>query len=29
MEAYWASLISDDENCYAEGLIVRKMIYNI
>lgn len=29
MEAYWASLISDDEDCYAEGLIVRKMIYEV
>ncbi len=25
MEAYWATLISDDENCHAEGLIIRKM----
>jgi LmbE family N-acetylglucosaminyl deacetylase len=29
MEAYWATLISDDEDCYAEGLIVRKMIYEV
>ena len=29
MESYFASLISEDENSYAEGLIVRKMIYNI
>ena len=29
MEAYWASLVSDDIDAYAEGLIVRKMIYEI
>jgi|WetSurSiteA1Bulk_404760.scaffolds.fasta_scaffold00522_18 LmbE family N-acetylglucosaminyl deacetylase len=29
MESYWASLVSLDENAYAEGLIVRKMIYEI
>jgi len=29
MEAYWATLISEDEDCYAEGLIVRKMIYEV
>lgn len=29
MEAYWATLISDDEDVYAEGLIVRKMIYEV
>lgn len=29
MEAYWAALISLDEGCYAEGLIVRKMIYEV
>ena len=23
--AYWASLISDDPDCYAEGFVVRKM----
>ena len=27
MEAYWATLVSEDEDCYAEGLIVRKMVY--
>lgn len=27
MESYWASLVSLDEGAYAEGLIVRKMIY--
>jgi len=29
MEAYWATLISENENCYAEGLIIRKMIYEV
>jgi len=29
MESYWGALISMDENCYAEGLIVRKMIYEV
>ena len=29
MESYWASLVSEDANSYAEGLIVRKMIYEI
>lgn len=29
MEAYWASLISNDENSYAEGFKIRKMIYEI
>ena len=29
MEAYWASLVSEDKDYYAEGLIVRKMIYDI
>jgi LmbE family N-acetylglucosaminyl deacetylase len=29
MESYWASLVSLDEDTYAEGLIVRKMIYEI
>lgn len=29
MEAYWGALISLDEECRAEGLIVRKMIYEI
>jgi len=29
MESYWASLVSLDENAYAEGLIVRKMIYDV
>lgn len=27
-EAYWGSLVSNDPECYAEGLIVRRMIYN-
>ncbi len=27
-EAYWGSLVSNDQECYAEGLIVRRMIYN-
>jgi LmbE family N-acetylglucosaminyl deacetylase len=29
MEAYWASLVSEDDNCYAEGLIIKKMIYGV
>lgn len=29
MESYWASLVSLDEDTYAEGLIVRKMIYKV
>jgi len=29
MEAYWGALISVDEDCRAEGLMVRKMIYNL
>lgn len=29
MEAYWAALVSIDDDCYAEGLIIRKMIYEI
>lgn len=29
MEAYWASLVSYDDDCYAEGLIIRKMIYGV
>lgn len=29
MESYWGALVSMDEGCYAEGLIVRKMLYLI
>jgi LmbE family N-acetylglucosaminyl deacetylase len=29
MESYFASLVSENENAYAEGLIVRKMIYKV
>jgi LmbE family N-acetylglucosaminyl deacetylase len=29
MESYWASLVSEDVDSYAEGLIVRKMIYEV
>jgi LmbE family N-acetylglucosaminyl deacetylase len=29
MEAYWATLVSEDESVYAEGLIIRKMIYEV
>lgn len=29
MEAYWATLVSDDADAYAEGLIVKKMIYEV
>ena len=29
MESYWASLVSEDVDSYAEGLIVRKMIYEL
>jgi LmbE family N-acetylglucosaminyl deacetylase len=29
IESYWGALISEDENCYAEGLIVKKMIYEV
>jgi LmbE family N-acetylglucosaminyl deacetylase len=29
MEAYWATLVSDDVNTYAEGLIIKKMIYEV
>ena len=29
MEAYWATLVSEDESSYAEGLIIRKMIYEV
>lgn len=29
MESYWGALISMDDDCYAEGLIVRKMIYEV
>lgn len=27
-EEYWGSLVSNDSECHAEGLIVRRMIYN-
>jgi LmbE family N-acetylglucosaminyl deacetylase len=29
MEAYWATLVSYKDDCYAEGLIIRKMIYGV
>ena len=29
MEAYWATLVSDDVKTYAEGLIIKKMIYEV
>ena len=29
MESYWATIVSEDEDRYAEGLIVRKMIYEV
>ncbi len=29
MEAYWATIISEDESRYAEGLIIKKMIYEV
>lgn len=29
MESCWGALTSADENCYAEGLILRKMIYEV
>ena len=29
MESYWGALVSTDEGCYAEGLIVRKMILEV
>lgn len=29
MEAYWATLVSDDIDAHAEGLIIRRMIYEI
>lgn len=29
MEAYWASIVSNDVNAYAEGLMIKKMIYEI
>jgi LmbE family N-acetylglucosaminyl deacetylase len=29
MEAYWAALVSTDDDKYAEGLIIRKMIYEV
>jgi len=29
IESYWASIVSDDENAYAEGLIIKKMIYEM
>ena len=28
-ESYWASLITDKPDTYAEGFVVRKMLYNI
>jgi LmbE family N-acetylglucosaminyl deacetylase len=29
MESYWAALVSLEEDSYAEGLMVRKMIYEV
>lgn len=29
MEAYWATLVSYEDDRYAEGLIIRKMIYGV
>jgi len=29
MESYWASLVSEDERSYAEGMMIRKMIYEV
>jgi len=29
MEAYWASIVSNDKTAYAEGLIIKKMIYEV